>query len=41
MTHNYYLNTPSKLNLIKTTAELVKKNKVQNFVAVSPAEYAH
>lgn len=41
VTHNYYQNTPSKLNLIKTTANLVTKHKVPNFVAVTPAEYNH
>jgi len=42
ITHDYYTLTASKLNLIKTTAELAKKNKsLKNFVALTPVEHDH
>jgi len=42
ITHDYYTLTASKLNLIKTTAELAKKNKsLKSFVALTPVEHDH
>jgi uncharacterized protein YbjT (DUF2867 family) len=42
ITHDYYTLTASKLNLIKTTAELAKKNKsLKKFVALTPTEHDH
>ena len=42
MTHDYYSNTPSKINLISQTARLVKKlGNVQRFVTVTPVELDH
>lgn len=41
ITHDYYSLTASKLNLIKTTAELAKKSKVQSLVALTPVEHDH
>lgn len=42
VTHDYYSLTASKLNLIKTTAELAKKNRnLQRFVALTPVEHDH
>lgn len=42
VTHDYYTLTSSKLNLIKTTAELAKKNKnLKKFVALTPTEHDH
>ena len=40
VTHNYYSLTPSKLNLIKTTAEL-SKGHVQKLVCLTPVEFDH
>jgi len=42
ITHDYYSLVPSKLNLIKTVAELAKKHKnVQRLVALTPIEHDH
>ena len=42
VTHDYYSLTASKLNLIKTTAELAKKNRnIKQFVALTPVEHDH
>ena len=42
VTHDYYSLTASKLNLIKTTAELAKKHKnVKKLVALTPVEHDH
>lgn len=42
ITHDYYTLVPSKLNLIKTVAELSKKNKsLQKLVALTPVEHDH
>lgn len=42
VTHDYYALTASKLNLIKTTAELAKKNRnIKRFVALTPVEHDH
>jgi len=42
ITHDYYSLVPSKLNLIKTVAELAKKHKnVQKLVALTPIEHDH
>lgn len=40
ITHDYYSMVPSKLNLIKTVANLAKSHKTQ-LVCVTPAEYDH
>jgi hypothetical protein len=42
VTHDYFRNVPSKLNLIKTSAELAKEHKnIKGFVAVTPMEHDH
>lgn len=41
VTHDYYVATSSKLNLIKTTAELSKIYKSKSFVALTPVEHDH
>lgn len=42
VTHDYYRNCPSKLNLIVQTAKLVKQlGKIEKFVTVTPVELDH
>lgn len=41
ITHDYYSLVPSKLNLIKTTAEFCKKYNTQRLVALTPVEHDH
>ncbi len=39
VTHDYYENSPSKVNLLKQSAKLAAANKgLKNFVAVTPVE---
>ena len=40
ITHDYYSMVPSKLNLIKSVANIAKSHKTQ-LVCVTPAEYDH
>lgn len=41
ITHDYYTLTGSKLNLIKTTAELTKHYKTEKVIALTPIEHDH
>lgn len=41
VTHDYYANVPSKLNLIKHTATLSKAAGVKKLLAVLPVENDH
>jgi nucleoside-diphosphate-sugar epimerase len=41
ITHDYYTLTASKLNLIKTVAELAKRYNTEKFVALTPVEHDH
>jgi hypothetical protein len=41
ITHDYYTLVPSKLNLIKTTAQLAKNAKLEKFIALTPIEHDH
>ena len=42
ITHDYYSLVPSKINLIKTVAEIAKHSKqIEKFVALTPVEYDH
>ena len=41
VTHDYYQNVPSKLNLIKHTAQLSKKVGVKKLLAITPVENDH
>jgi hypothetical protein len=41
VTHDYFANVPSKLNLLKHTAKLSKKAGVKKLVAITPIENDH
>ncbi|EGR31072.1 hypothetical protein IMG5_117970 [Ichthyophthirius multifiliis] len=41
VTHDYYLNVPCKLSLLKNVAQVCNQSKIKNFTAVSLIEYLH